>query len=71
MGITRAQKALCLTLAKQRRRAGEAQECLPSRFLDELPQGCLEWYGRGGAQDPVKSKLLAQSHLAGLKQLLQ
>lgn len=70
VGITRAQKNLCLTLAKQRRRAGELQECQPSRFLDELPQDSLEWYGKVGERDEAKSKALAQSHLAGLKNLL-
>lgn len=70
VGITRAQKSLCLTLARQRRRAGEMQDCIPSRFLDELPQDSLEWYGRSGEKDEVKSKALAQSHLAGLKNLL-
>lgn len=71
VGITRAQKTLCLTLAKQRRRAGEMQDCLPSRFLDELPQDSLEWYGKTGERDEVKSKALAKSHLAGLKNLLE
>ena len=70
VGITRAQKALCLTMAKQRRRAGEVQDCLPSRFLDELPQDSLEWFGKGGERNEEKSKALAQSHLAGLKSLL-
>lgn len=46
VGITRAQKGLCFTLAKQRRRAGELQDCLPSRFLDELPPEHLEWFGK-------------------------
>ncbi len=70
VGITRAQKSLCMTLARQRRRAGEMQDCLPSRFLEELPQDSLEWYGKGGERDEVKSKALARSHLAGLKNLL-
>lgn len=70
VGITRAQKTLCITLAKQRRRAGELQDCQPSRFLDELPQDSLEWFGKGGERDPVKSKALAKSHLAGLFSLL-
>lgn len=70
VGITRAQRALCLTLAKQRRRAGELQDCQPSRFLDELPQDNLEWYGKSGEKNEEKSKALAQSHLAGLKNLL-
>ncbi|STX40471.1 ATP-dependent DNA helicase Rep [Legionella donaldsonii] len=70
VGITRAQKSLCLTLARQRRRVGELQECQPSRFLDELPQDSLEWYGKSGERNEAKSKALAQSHLAGLKNLL-
>ncbi len=71
VGITRAQKGLCLTLAKQRRRAGELQDSLPSRFLDELPQDSLEWFGKAGEQNEEKSKALAKSHLAGLKNLLE
>ena len=70
VGITRAQKGLCLTLAKQRRRAGELHDCLPSRFLEELPEGCLEWYGKLGVRNEAQSKALARNHLAGLKQLL-
>ncbi|STX27600.1 ATP-dependent DNA helicase [Legionella beliardensis] len=69
VGITRAQKGLCLTLAKQRRRGGELQECQPSRFLDELPQDSLEWYGKG-ERNEERSKALAKSHLASLKSLL-
>ena len=70
VGMTRAQKGLCLTLARRRRREGELQECLPSRFLDELPQDSLEWFGRSSQPDDARSKALAQSHLAGLKNLL-
>lgn len=70
VGLTRAQKSLCLTLARQRRRAGERQDCQPSRFLDELPQDLLEWFGKSVERDEVKSKALAKSHLAGLKNLL-
>ncbi len=70
VGITRAQKGLCFTLAKQRRRGGEVQDSLPSRFLDELPQDSLEWFGKGSERCEEKSKKLAQSHLAGLKNLL-
>lgn len=70
VGITRAQKGLCISLAKQRRRGGELQDCLPSRFLDELPQDSLEWFGRAGDRNEAKSKALAKSHLAGIKSLL-
>ncbi|WED43113.1 UvrD-helicase domain-containing protein [Legionella cardiaca] len=71
VGITRAQKGLCLTLARQRRRGGELQDCQPSRFLDELPQDSLEWFGKSGERNEEKSKALAKSHLAGLKSLLE
>lgn len=70
VGITRAQKGLCLTLAKQRRRGGELQDCLPSRFLEELPEGSLEWFGKSGGRSDAQSKAWAQSHLDGLKELL-
>lgn len=70
VGITRAQKSLCLTLAKQRRRAGEVQDCIPSRFLDELPADSLEWFGKSGEKNEEKSKAIAKNHLAGLKNLL-
>ena len=70
VGITRAQKALCLSLARQRRRGGELVDCLPSRFLDELPEEHLEWFGRAGVRCEEKSKDVAASHLAGLKNLL-
>lgn len=70
VGITRAQQGLCLTLARQRRRAGELQDCQPSRFLDELPEDSLEWYGKTGERNEEQSRALAKSHLAGLKSLL-
>ncbi len=70
VGMTRAQKGLCLTLARRRRREGEMQECTPSRFLDEIPEDHLEWFGKSGEPNEARSKALAQSHLTGLKQLL-
>jgi ATP-dependent DNA helicase Rep len=70
VGVTRAQKGLCFTLAKQRRRAGELYDCSPSRFLDELPQDSLEWFGKGVERNEEQSKKLAQSHLSSLKNLL-
>jgi ATP-dependent DNA helicase Rep len=69
VGLTRAQKAICFSLAKKRRKGSELQQCLPSRFLDELPQDDMEWFGRG-ERNEEQSKVLAQSHLQGLKNLL-
>ena len=70
VGITRAQKSLCFTLARQRRKAGELEDCLPSRFLEELPQDSLEWFGKNTVRNEEQSKKLAHSHLSGLKNLL-
>ncbi len=70
VGITRAQKGLCFSLARQRRRAGELQECLPSRFLAELPQDSLEWFGKSNERGEDTSKKTAQSHLELLKSML-
>ncbi|QDQ39789.1 AAA family ATPase [Legionella geestiana] len=71
VGITRAQKALCMTLAKRRRRAGELQDCIPSRFLEELPQEHLEWFGHTGSERSPEAKMAtARSHLDALRTLL-
>lgn len=70
VGLTRAQQGLVLSLVRQRRRGGELQECQPSRFLEELPQESLEWFGRPGQKNTGSSQALAQSHLSGLKKLL-
>lgn len=70
VGITRAQKELCFSLAKQRRQGGELQASEPSRFLEELPQETLVWFGKTVNRNEAQSKALAQSHLLGLKSLL-
>ena len=71
VGITRAKKALCISLARQRRYGGERQDCEPSRFLDELPSDCLEWFGKPGLErSEAQSKAFAQSHLEGLRKML-
>jgi ATP-dependent DNA helicase Rep len=69
VGVTRAQRLLTLSLAKQRRRGGELLHAAPSRFLDEFPEESLEWYGRSMAT-PQQSQARAQSHLAGIRALL-
>ncbi|WP_455234078.1 DNA helicase Rep [Thiogranum longum] len=70
VGITRAQKTLTLTYARQRRRAGEWESCEPSRFLAELPQEDVEWDKPGTIAHPEKQKQRGQAHLAQLRGLL-
>ncbi|MEM5498497.1 DNA helicase Rep [Paraglaciecola mesophila] len=43
VGITRAQKELFFTLAKERRQYGEVIQPEPSRFLHELPADDIHW----------------------------
>jgi ATP-dependent DNA helicase Rep len=43
VGITRAQKTLTLSYARQRKRYGELVDTEPSRFLFEMPQEDLVW----------------------------
>ena len=69
VGITRAQRSLTLSLAKQRRRAGEWEACEPSRFLEELPQDDLEWEGRGEAT-PERRAAKGREGLAALRGIL-
>ena len=67
VGITRAQRELFITLASKRRRFGDVADCLPSRFLDEIPRDLLEY--QGGAQEKASPEK-AKSFLNGLKAML-
>ncbi|MDZ7851541.1 MAG: DNA helicase Rep [Halomonas sp.] len=70
VGITRARRTLTLTLARQRKTYGELMDCTPSRFLDELPAGDLEWEGRADREDPEKKQARGKDAIAGLRSLL-
>ncbi len=70
VGITRAQKELFITYAKNRRRYGEDIECEPSRFLHELPEDEIEWQGGGRKVDEATAKQRGRDHLAALKDML-
>ena len=69
VGITRAKKTLCITLAAKRRQYGEEIDCLPSRFLDELPEEDLVWEGRLDEGEGAK-KERGQASLSALKAML-
>ncbi|GLR63545.1 DNA helicase Rep [Marinospirillum insulare] len=56
VGITRAQKVLTLSMAKQRKTYGEMLNCTPSRFLDELPEEDLKWEGRNTEEETTEDK---------------
>lgn len=68
VGITRAQKELIITLAQKRRRYGDVADCLPSRFLDEIPANLMVTQGgKSEKTSPEKAK----NHILGLKALLK
>lgn len=70
VGITRAQKSLTMTLAATRKQYGEQIDCMPSRFLDELPEEDLEWEGMGEERSQEEKKAIGKAHLSNLKALL-
>ena len=70
VGITRAERGLTLTLAKQRRKEGSLQLTTPSRFLDELPEADIQWIGKTAAS-PEQMKRTATQYLADIKKQLE
>ena len=70
VGITRAKRSLTFSLAARRKRFGEHIECMPSRFLAELPADDLQW--DGDAEKPVEERRArGDAHLANLRGLLK
>ncbi len=69
VGITRAQQQLHCSFCKKRMRHGAEYTPEPSRFLEELPEDCLDWPGKIEKTEEEKQEN-AQSHLSALKDLL-
>ena len=69
VGITRAQRSLTLTLAKQRKQWGDNIACTPSRFLDELPEDTIEKEGFG-ENCPERNEVKGKETLSSLRGLL-
>jgi len=69
VGITRAQKYLTITFARNRNRFGDKMICEPSRFLEELPQEHLEWADRESIS-PEKMQKTASSYINNLQDML-
>ena len=57
VGITRAQRELIITLAKERTRFGDKIKCEPSRFLDELSQDDLKIEGQSVTNEKEQANL--------------
>ena len=71
VGMTRAQKTLTLTYTKQRKRYGELQSIIPSRFLDELPAELVFREDNQPPKSEEEQRVSGQAHMAALKAMLQ
>lgn len=69
VGITRAQKKLVLTMAKQRKQFGEMLNCQPSRFLAELPTDDIQRTGFGEKMDEATNAEKGKQTIESLKSL--
>jgi ATP-dependent DNA helicase Rep len=70
VGITRAMRGLTISYAKRRSRYGETVECVPSRFLEELPDELLQWEGREADRSPEERQAKGRAAIADLRNLL-
>ncbi|WP_337880039.1 DNA helicase Rep [Rheinheimera sp.] len=71
VGITRAQRELVFTYARERRQYGEIVKPEPSRFLEELPADDLEWVKPGVVKSEQERQQTGLAHLDRLRQLLK
>jgi len=71
VGITRAQRELFFTYAKERRQFGEVIRPEPSRFLYELPQDDLEWQNAVPVKTAEQRQQTGQAHIERLRQMLK
>ena len=70
VGITRAQRELSFTLAKERRQFGEIINPEPSRFLYELPQDDVIWEQKKAKENPEVRQKKSEASIASLRNML-
>lgn len=71
VGITRAQRELIFTYARERRQFGEVARTEASRFLHELPQDDLSWELTQTKQSVEKKQAAAKIGVASLRDMLK
>ena len=69
VGITRAQRTLTMTSARQRTQFGETSATTPSRFVDELPEDDLIKIGGNTETDAAENQAKGEESLAAIKSL--
>ena len=70
VGITRAQKELFFTLAKERRQFGEVIQPEPSRFLHELPADDVQWELKKPKVSAEARQQKGQTGIANLRDMM-
>jgi superfamily I DNA/RNA helicase len=70
VGITRAKRRLTLSRCRTRRRGGDVVEVLPSRYLEEIPEGLLEIREAESVLSPEESKDLRENFFRNMKEML-
>jgi ATP-dependent DNA helicase Rep len=71
VGITRAQRELIFTYAKERRQYGEVSRTEASRFLHELPQDDLSWELSETKKSQEHKEKTAKMGVASMRELLK
>ncbi|GGW85082.1 DNA helicase Rep [Alteromonas halophila] len=70
VGITRAQRELVFSLAKERRQFGEVIQPEPSRFLFELPPDDVQWESKKPKESAEARQQKGQASIANLRDML-
>lgn len=70
VGITRAQKTLTMSYARQRKRYGEVVDTEPSRFLFEMPQDDLMWEEQQMPQTEEERQEKGRKNMDALRAML-
>ena len=70
VGITRAQRELTFSIARERRQYGEVINPEPSRFLYELPQDDLAWEHKKPKVSAQERQQKSQVGIANLRNMM-
>ncbi|MEJ2679507.1 MAG: UvrD-helicase domain-containing protein [Gemmatimonadota bacterium] len=70
VGVTRAKRRLTLSHCRTRRRGGDVVDVLPSRYLDDIPEGLLDIRTAESVLSPEESKDLRENFFRNMKEML-
>jgi len=66
VAITRAEKSLCISYARSRYRWGQLSDCMPSRFIRDIPQEFYEQSDNFLSGSPLNKSFIGQQNKSGL-----